>query len=474
MARRKVREVTVWTRLSGVSLAEEQPVSAPPPSPGEPVAKPDIHLPSKPRMLGGWRWRTVNVVALIFWTYAIGKLFVVDVDRVVVTAVAPDALPLLDYRLVFFLLVVALVFARHWYAAALYVLVWPFVLFAWVLWRLIRLFWKHRSWGVFLGMLQAAAIIFRDLRYNVTTKSLALIAGILILATGPSPLMWVCTVYIAYLMARSFWRRMRGIFVRPSFIALQEKLIVRVMGWGWLQRAQVLRDEYKTTDIDRYNTKQAQAVVSAMAWGIGLNKGLLLYADQLDRYRRRFSPSLVFNLLSIAWAFVASLIGLSLLNVALLKLMPDQYITGQTWAPVSPVVYSLSTFWLGDAGGIHPVGQAAYLLQLAGAVTGGVILLSFGLGVLFSWLRERDDTAINDLIAELKRQAQMQEERFCAEYTVTVDEAYQRLQELKAGVMELVTFMLQTLPSVIPDPKPSTTTGAAESTTSPPVPPEQP
>jgi hypothetical protein len=467
MATRKPRAGTVWTRLSGVPLTTEPPAVATPSSPDEPVAKPDIHLPSKPRMLGRWRWRTVNVVALVFWAYVISKLFVVDVDRVVVAAIAPGALPLLDYRLVFFLSVVMLVFVRRWYMDALYVLIWPLaILFVWLPWRLIRFFWKHRSWGVFLGMLQAAAIIFRDLRYNVTTKSLALITGILILTTGPSPLTWVCAVYIAYLMARSFWRRMRGIFVMPSFISLQEKLIIRVMGWDWLQRAQILKDEYKATDIERYSSEQAQAVVSAMAWGIGLNKGLTLYANQLDRYRRRFSPSLVFNLLSIAWVFVASLIGLSLLNIALLKLMPDQYVTGQTWVPISPVVYSLSTFWLSEAGGIHPVGQAAYLLQMAGALTGGVILISFGLGVVLTYMRERDDKGIDDVIAELKRQAQVQEERFRAEYEVTVDEAYERLQELKASAMVLATFMVQHLPVNMPQPKTSAGTGASESATS--------
>jgi hypothetical protein len=248
-------------------------------------------------------------------------------------------------------------------------------------------------------------------------------------------------------MVWSLWRRVRAIFVVPSFIVLQEKLISSLMNWGWLQRAQLLKDEYKATNIERYDETQAQAVASAISWGIGINKGLYLYAYQLDHYRRRFSPSFVFNLLTIVWVFVASLIGLSLLNVALLKLMPDQYVTGQSWAPVSPVVYSLSTFWLGEAGGIHPIGQAAYLLQLAGAITGGVIIVSFGLSVVLTYLRERDDKAIDELIQQLREQARKQEGRFRAEYTVTVDEAYARLRDLKANAVGLLAFLIQSVPS---------------------------
>jgi hypothetical protein len=447
MPTRKEHESTVWTRLSGVSLTPPNvtPATAQAPAGSAP------NVPT-PAMFRRWRWRLLNGVAIVVWIYVLTKLFVMDVDRVLLTAVAPSALPILDYRIVFFLVVIGIVFWRRWVLEALYVAALPLlVLFVWIPWHLVWFFWRHRSWGVFLGMLQVAATLFRDIRYNVITKSFALAAAILIITTGPSPLLWICLAYIAWLMVWSFWRRIRGIFTAPSFIVLQERFITRMMNWGWLQRAQLLKEELKATGIERYDETQAQSVTAAISLGIGVNKALYLYAYQLGRYRRRYSPSVLFNLVTVVWVFVAALTGLTLLNVALLKLAPDQYMTGQSWGAISPIVYTLSTFWLAEAGGIHPVGQLAYLLQLAGALTGGLIIASLGLSVVMGYLRERDDTAFDQLVLDLKEQARQQEERFKAEYAVTVDEAYERLRELRANAVGILTFLIQSFPSSPPE-----------------------
>jgi len=382
----------------------------------------------------------------VFWTYVLATLFVADIARVLLTAVAPGAVPLLDYRVVFWILVVVLVFWRGWLPQAIYVAGLPLLICViWIPWRLIRFFWQHRSWGVFLGMLQVAATLLRDFRYNVMTKALAVVAAILIIFTPPSALTWISATYLALLMALSFLRRIRQIFLATSFVGVQEKFIASLMNWGWLQRAQVLSEANKLTGIEKYNSEQAQQVVSVISLGVGLNKALYLWAYQLGRYRRRFSPSLVFNLVSLAWVFVAALTSLTLLNIALLKIAPDQYIA-PSWGPISPIVYSLGTFWLADAGGIRPVGQMAYLLQLAGAVTGGLLLISFGLSALLAYFRDRDDTAIQQLIDDLKDQARRQEARFQAEYHVSIDEAYEKLCALGANYAGILTFLIDAMP----------------------------
>ncbi len=456
MATHRGHEATVWTRLSGVSLT---PAGSTPAQSATPAGStPSIPTP---KIFRKWRWRLLNVLAVLAWVYIFAKLFVTDVDREFVSAVAPSALPMLDYRIVFFLVLIGVVLWRHWVLEALYVVGFPLVvLFAWIPWRVIRYFWRHRSWGVFLGMLQVGATLLRDVRYNIITKSLALAAGILIVTTGPSPLLWVCAAYITWLMVWSLIRRVRGTFTRPTFVALQEKFITSLMNFGWLQRAQLLKEELKAADLEKYDETQAQSVTSAISIGIGLNKALYLYAYQLGRYRRRYSPSVVFNIITFVWVFCASLAGLTLLNVALLKLAPDQYATAHPWGPVSPMVYSLSTFTLGSAGGIQPIGQLAYLLQFAGAITGTLILATLGVSVVLGYLRERDDSALNQLIQDLKEQARLQEERFKAEYAVTIDEAYSRLRDLRANAVGILAFLIQALPTSPPDEAEGDSTGA--------------
>lgn len=112
------------------------------------------------------------MIGILVWTYIPIKIFVADVDRIFLSAVAPGALPLLDYRLVFYVAVAAAaaLFLRRWWLYAAYVVFFPFVV---VFWKMGRFFVRHRSWAMLLGMLQAVSALFGDFRYNLVTKALA-------------------------------------------------------------------------------------------------------------------------------------------------------------------------------------------------------------------------------------------------------------------------------------------------------------
>jgi hypothetical protein len=111
------------------------------------------------------RWLILDLLGIALWLYFFLKLFVADVDRAVVAAVAPSAVAIVDFRLVIYLAVIALValtFRRTWFYA-FYVVFFPLVV---ILWKIPYFLVRHRSWAMFLGLLQASASIFGD--FNTT------------------------------------------------------------------------------------------------------------------------------------------------------------------------------------------------------------------------------------------------------------------------------------------------------------------
>ena len=77
---------------------------------------------------------------------------------------------------------------------------------------------------MFLGLLQTCkACYFGDLRYNLLTKSLAIVAGILIVFTDNQPLIVVSATYIFVLMAVSLLRRVKRLFSAPTFVDVQQR-----------------------------------------------------------------------------------------------------------------------------------------------------------------------------------------------------------------------------------------------------------
>jgi hypothetical protein len=321
---------------------------------------------------------------------------------------------------------------------------WPFVV---LLWKLPRWIVRHRSWGLFLGIIQGLAVVLGDLRYNVLTKSLAFIAALFIISTDWAVLILPSALYVAVLYFWSFWRRLRQLLGAPTFVDVQRRAIRRVRDSKLVESVITVGDEYLASGIEKYDSTQANQVQMTIAYGIGLNKMLLIWAYQLDRYRGRKRPAFVFTVLTYVWVLLAAVLALTLLNTALLKLDPQQFQTAGPRPLIAVLVYSVSTFSLNSAGGMEPVGELAYALQLLGFLTGLFILAGVGLNLLTTYLRERDDTATQELVVELQDEADRQAKRFADTYELSPDEAYRKLQELGATAASLVGFLVQALPA---------------------------
>lgn len=405
--------------------------------------------PSRPLPGSGRRWRVLDLIALAIWGYWLLRIFVGDVDEAVISAINPAWLPVLEYRFAGYVLI-PVAFAIAWprgRAAFGYVLLFPLIV---VLWKIPLLLFRRRSWPFLLGMLQAGTALFGDLRWNVITKGLAIVAALGILTSSRPPVISVCALYIGSLMVLSIYRRVRRLVGSPSFVTIQRRAIRGVMKSTAVTQFLTLGDEYTRHDRRGYSPQQATQVEMTISNGIMLHKLLFLWASQLERYRKRYAPAIVFHLLTYAWVYLAAILGFALLNLAVLKLSPDQYAVEGPRPFVALLVYALSTFALGSAGGVRPIAELAYALQFAAAISNLFILAGFGANVLLTVVRERDDTATSDLIDELRQAADTQERRFRGTYAVGIDEAYERLRDFGAAAIGLAAVVARAIPRSLP------------------------
>jgi hypothetical protein len=181
--------------------------------------------------------------------------------------------------------------------------------------------------------------------------------------------------------------------------------------------------------------------------GIVANRALYLWAYQLDRYRRQVSPALVFNGVSFIWLLLGTIFGFTLINYGLLKIDPSQFTTDHGHATALAVtLYSFASLFLQEAGGIRGTGTLAQAIQLAAALLGLVVIAGFVVNVVVTARRERNEGELQQLISTLKRRVREQETKFREQYDVGVDEAYQRLVQLRAGFAFILTYMTASIP----------------------------
>jgi hypothetical protein len=431
----------VWRRL--------EPVAPPAPTAAGPLAA----TKSESERAAATRRRrkifaALDAIGTLAWAYAITKLFIIDVDRLLLEAISPNLVGILNYRIFFYLglAVAAGFFLRHrkvWWLAILYVLLFPVVVIAY---KIPAYFVRRRSWPLVFAAVQATAGFFADFRYNLTTKSFALLACVLILTTDAAPLLVVSASYLAVLMIWSFWRLARRALSASSFIAVQRSIILRFLFSPFIQKATDLGDEYRRPEIEKYAEAEAQQVMLKISLGIAVNKALYFWAYQLDNYRRRFLPSVLFSGLSFAWLFLGVVLGLALVNFALLKVSPSEYEFTSPPSFIAVLVYSLATLSLGTGGGIEPIGDIAYAIQFLSGITGILVLAALVLNVIATVRRERDEAATSELVADLKNRAREHERRFVDDYAVSIDEAIRRLESIGTGFAYLLRFVAVSIP----------------------------
>lgn len=400
---------------------------------------------------------TLDIVSSLFWFYALAKIFVVDLDETLISRVAPGHENVLDYRIFFYLgLLVVLVWKRKtllW--VVLYVLAFPLLVFVW---KIPWFFIKRRSWALFLGTLQAVFTALSDFRYNLTSKFLALVAATLIIATSIRALLVCSAVYLGFLVANSYVRLLRKTFAGSSFLRVQRESIAKLVESRPVRFFTHMADEYKRADVEIYDATQLNQITSSISAGIIINKGLYFWAYQLERYRRDYSPSTVFASISYVWLLLGTVLGFTLINEAVYKLDADQYATDGGPSFISWIVYSVATMGLSDGGGIAATGDWAYAVQLAAMIAGPTLLATFALNFVLTYKRERDESALRDLVATLKQTAREQDRRFKDEWAVSVDEAHERLEDLGAGLGFIVRWVTSSIPAEFFEPS-----GEAES-----------
>jgi hypothetical protein len=117
-----------------------------------------------------------ELLGLVFWVYALLKVFVFDIDLYLLNATAPRYSWLLNFRFFIISGAIALLLALvrrdvvivGW---LLYILFYPFILF---FWHLPRLIYRQQSTPLAYAAANAAISFFRSLKYNFITAVLFL------------------------------------------------------------------------------------------------------------------------------------------------------------------------------------------------------------------------------------------------------------------------------------------------------------
>jgi hypothetical protein len=252
-------------------------------------------------------------------------------------------------------------------------------------------------------------------------------------------------VGITAALFRSYARVIRASFFPSRFVKLQERFVVSFVESERVQKAMALDDDLRSSAIVQYDQQQLATLAQSLSVAVALNKGMLLYAFLLDRYRRS-AAGLVVMVVSYVWVFLLTVLSTSMINQGLLNVDPSGYRFDRAPDFITVLHYSFASLYLTGISNLDGTGTMQQVVSVSSGLVGIVLLATIIGGSVFSWRRSQEQSAINDTIATLRAQCRALNGRIAEQYEVSVDDAIKRLEAMKAGFASIIVMLASRIP----------------------------
>jgi len=439
--------VTVWDKIDPSVLRPPEPDTGTgtpeKTSPSDEVAK-TARKANRRR-----RWGIADVIGALTWTYVIVKLFVIDFDRLLIVTFAPSLEFLLDYK--FFFILIAFTALVAWMkkkalVLVLYVMFWPFVV---AFCKIPRLAYKFRSWNLLLVVMNVGHSFVQNFRWNLVVRTGEILALLGISVSSSRWVVYPCLVVVSLGLLLHYFRAARAAVQPSRLLTMQQHFVEKLFNDSeGLRKATCIHDEWRSVEVEKLNKQQVEQFANNVSLGITLWKYLEYYTVLLNRYRKSAAP-IVFGFSAFLWLFVQSTVAITFLNFGLGKAHPSQYDGAAEASFIRYIYYSINSLYGNTIPQLSPVGDAATGLGIVAVVYGPVLLLTFVAQAVFGFRQTRDDVAFQDFATKIRKIRLELEERLEAEYEVTLEEAWRRLEELGIGTVSQLTELAAMIP--IPD-----------------------
>src|SRR5438105_350863 len=358
-------------------------------------------------------WDSLDLIAILFWLYAIVKIFVFDVDVYLVSLASPEFVWLLNYKFLILLglILVAMLVTRSRALglAVLYVALYPLVI---LFWKLPRFVWKQQSWLFAFAILNAAIGLIRSFKRDFISGALFLISAVLILSSGNqyvlygSSLVVFALVVFAYALAFA-----RGF--RPSAVFQTYTKVFPLIKKGPFLKVD---ESVRNLPVEMMTAKELELRNAGLQNVVLYNRACLLISKKLRDYQRS-GANVASYVLSLVVLLLFTVMSFALINYALYKVSPAFYqFTYSKEAFFAFVYYSAGSMFYA-ANGLVPVEPLSQFVQLIQFLCALLVLVIF-VTVIYSLRNERYSAQLEEVIHSMAKEGRAAEARLLSEFNL--------------------------------------------------------
>jgi acetolactate synthase regulatory subunit len=410
----------------------------------QPVSPNQVISPSQPAKAStGKRVRAWvrELLAIAIWSYAVVKVWVYDLDILLVKKLAPNLIWVIEYK--FFIIVgltaAALLIVRNATAVgwAAYIFFYPFV----VCGKVVYIIFRQRSWLLGLACVNVAVSFFRSFKNNFLLGAGFALCWVIALVAHNRPAslasVWALLVLLAVTYARAFF-----MVFRPSNIfRLYQKVTKKIPGFVTKTLSDKAADAGFT--VSRMTGQQLQAYRTSLQTMVIWNRSLLLLSRKLEKYLKSGFNTVAY-VLSVLFLTTLCLVSFAAMSYAVYKAEPGAFlVTGQPSFFLF-LYHSVRTFM---SGSIPEITAAATLSRVLVMTELGfaVITLTLLVTLLFSVKKEKYNQGLTETIQDLKAAGKDVEGLMVKQYKMTTEEAIREIEKMTNNAMNIIMWLTQNM-----------------------------
>ncbi|MCL5016414.1 MAG: hypothetical protein M1312_02270 [Patescibacteria group bacterium] len=384
----------------------------------------------------------VEVLAPLVWVYVIIKLFVFDVDRVILSKFAAQFIWLIDYRFFIILGFISIAWivlgSSQLFKGLVFIVFYPIVL----VWRVLILVYKQKSWNLAFTIVNSIIVFFRSFKYSFIAFSFFLISTCFIFTFSNSLVLWTSLFVITAILILTYLRSFIFIIKPPGIFQVYKTALswVRTKGYGLLS----LDPEMKSLTIEQFTEKQLEKWNSNLQLSVLANRVFLVAAKKLRDYQRS-SANVLSYVITILLLILFTIFSFGLINFAIFKIDSTSFILTKSPHIFLFFYYSFSNLFYRSINEITPnivVSQSFLMLETICSVFLLVILAT----LFFSIRNQRYLDELDGIISDIEEQGRAVELFIKDEYGLSsINDAIEAIAKLKNSAIGLVNWLTKNI-----------------------------
>jgi hypothetical protein len=397
---------------------------------------------TKNRTVASSFWNIVReVLAIVFWIYLIVKLFIFDIDVILVKRFTPEYAWLLNLK---FFILIGFISIFWFITKSKYILIWTSYIIFYpaiiLLWKIPYFVIKQKSWLLAFALINAFVSFFTSLKYNFITASIFLISIAIIFVSSNYQLLWLSVSAILLTLMVVYIHRFVLVFKPSSLFQIYTKIFSAIREKGVSLYA--LDEGIRNLPMVTLNESQLTKWTANLQTAVLYNRICLFVARKLRDYQNS-RLNYVSYVLTLLLLILITAVAFAAIYYGLYKIKTEFFTFTVKPTFFTFFYYSFNHLFFNSIPDIMPatpISKTASMIESFFVLFLVVILVS----LLMSVKSQKYTEELDGVIREVQRQGISMEGFIKEEYKLnSIQDAIRELEKLKAGLIKFIYILSQ-------------------------------